>query len=894
VGISAMALYIPLNAQTAVDGRKSVLFTEGWRYVKDPSNKGIPAMLADNWENVQIPHSWNISDVMDDEPGYYRHIAWYRNTIKTEPDWKKKRVLLYFEGINQESEVYINGEKVGEHVGGYTAFSIDITQYLRFESKNLDEVYIKVNNRYNEDIPPLTADFTSFGGIYRKVYLLVLDPIHFDDRDYGGSGLFINTAIESPQNARIHIKGNVLHDVDTEEQIKIVAELFDKDGKKITDVSQNQKVIGRGNWVFEQRIAGIKKPQLWSPENPYLYKLLTSIYNAEGKLLDQLTNHIGFRWFSFDAKKGFYLNGHPLKLIGASRHQDFEDMGNAVPDSLQIKDLHLLKEMGGNFLRVAHYPQSPAVLKACDRLGILASVEIPVVNEITESDTFFENCLFMQREMIRQYYNHPSIIIWGYMNEVLLRPHFAEDKEKQESYFLAIKKLAQALEEVTRQEDTSRYTMIANHGNFNLYHRVGLTRIPMVVGWNLYPGWYGGKISDFGAQLDQIHDQLPDKPLLVTEYGADADYRLHADHPIRFDKSVEYAVLYHQGYLNDFYKRPFVAGAAAWNLSDFNSESREESMPHMNTKGLLSWDRRPKNTYYLYQAYLRKDPYVKIGTTYKNKWAGLASGDRSEAKQMVPVFTNADSVVLTVNGTRLGANIPVDKSISWELPLRNGKNHLLAEAYMNGKVAVVENDTLDFSLLPALFEKQPDWTELCVSVGDDRYYTDAEAKVWIPDQAYKSGSWGYIGGEKYRVKNTGRQNLGTDRNIRDTWEDPLYQTQQQGLSSYRLDVADGVYDLTLYFAELDAAVKKENLVYDLELQDREKEEEVTHRVFDIAINQKIRTTALNVLDEAGPFTALKKQYTVTVSGGAGLEISFLPRVGNAVLNGLKLKKIRVQ
>ncbi|RYG00104.1 MAG: glycoside hydrolase family 2, partial [Chitinophagaceae bacterium] len=373
-----------------------------------------------------------------------------------------------------------------------------------------------------------------------------------------------------------------------------------------------------------------------------------------------LITPVGLRYFSFDVNQGFILNGKPCKLIGASRHQDFAGLGDAVPKTLQVKDVELLKDMGGNFLRVAHYPQDQAILDACDRLGILASVEIPIVNEITESVAFTANCKAMQLEMIKQNYNHPSIIIWAYLNEVLLRMRHNDNPERKKQYLANIEKLAQELEDLTRKTDPTRYTLMSNHGDVNGYIKAGLIKIPMLVGWNLYQGWYGGKYEDFGPALDKIHQQIPDKPMLVTEFGADVDPRIHAFAPVRFDKSLEYGMLYHQTYIKDILKRPFVVGAAVWNLADFSSETREETMPFVNNKGLLTLDRKPKNTFYLYKANLQTRPFLKIGDGSWNLRSGIAKPNENLVMQLVQVIANTDTVEVFANGNSLGKKTVVE------------------------------------------------------------------------------------------------------------------------------------------------------------------------------------------------------------------------------------------
>src|SRR5690606_23598382 len=274
---------------------------------------------------------------------------------------------------------------------------------------------------------------------------------------------------------------------------------------------------------------------------------------------------------------------------------------------------------------------------------------------ITETETFYENSKKMHLEMTRQCFNHPSLIIWAYMNEVLLRPRYEKGTTEQEVSFNRITKLAQELEDLTRKEDPYRYTMIPNHGNFELYNKVKLTRIPQLVGWNLYQGWYSNNFSSFANYLDRHRKELPDKPLLVTEYGADADVRLHSFTPIRFDKTVEYATMYHQAYLKAMMDRPFVAAAMIWNLADFNSETRAESTPHINSKGILTLDRKIKDGYRFYQANLLKIPYLQIGTKEWNLRTGIAKSDTQLAHtQEVLVFSNQPTVTLKHNGKIIG------------------------------------------------------------------------------------------------------------------------------------------------------------------------------------------------------------------------------------------------
>ncbi|HTM99525.1 MAG TPA: glycoside hydrolase family 2 TIM barrel-domain containing protein [Pedobacter sp.] len=869
----------------AQDVRKSINLNQNWSFAKDADQRGVKSLS--NWQQVNLPHTWNAFDTMDDEPGYYRGIGWYKKKLSLNPAWKTKKVYLHFEGANQETAVYLNGVKVGEHIGGYTAFTI-LLKNAKFNGT--DQIDVKVDNRYNENIAPLTGDFTFFGGIYRNVSLIVVEPIHFVDEQYASNGVFVRAEKVSKQNATVRVNGNFINHANSPKQLTIATLLSDRAGQKIGAVSVQVLADLSKAIAFTLPDIIISSPKLWSPEHPYQYQTITRIIDTKtGKILDEVKTSLGCRFFSFDAEKGFFLNGESYKLIGASRHQDFAGMGNAVPTNLQVNDVKLLKEMGSNFLRVAHYPQAQAVLDACDRLGILTSVEIPIVNEITESQAFTNNCKQMQLEMIKQNYNHPSVIIWAYMNEVLLKMRHQNDAARKQVYLNNIAALAQELEDLTRATDPTRYTMMSNHGDVNGYMKAGLVKIPQLVGWNLYQGWYGGKSEDFGPNLDKIHAQVPDKPLLVTEYGADVDPRIHSFSPIRFDKSLEYGMLYHQIYINDILKRPFVAGAFAWNLSDFSSETRDETMPHINNKGLLTLDRKPKNTFYLYKAYFNAKPYLKIGDGSWN-----LRGDVSKTNmpiQNLQVISNTKEVELLVNGKSLGKKTVSGHLTNWDVPFKNGKNEIKAIAWANS-VKLEDQSFIDFKLIPHQFNQQATFNSLNILMGSKRQFIDPQQNIlWLPNQAYENGSWGNIGGEVFKVKSTSRQTYGAEKNIKGTANDPIYQTQLVGLDSYQLDVPKGKYELILHFAELMGNGIQTVLPYNLDSIMTTNNAMPEQRIFDVYLNDKLIINNLNLAATYGVANSVQKKFECTITDNKGLRLLFKGIKGKPVLNALQVKKI---
>ncbi len=887
-----LLLFFKTAAQTksaASNTRKTINLNQNWSFVKDPNQFGHTA-IGLKWKTINIPHTWNAVDVMDDVPGYYRGIGWYKKKLVLKPEWKGHQLYLYFEGANQETSVYLNGKIAGSHIGGYTAFRI-VLNNLKFDGT--DEVVVKVDNSFNESIAPLTGDFTFFGGIYRNVSLLILDQVHFEDGHYASKGVFVQGKNVSDKSAEVSVNGSFINKSKESKNLNIVSLLTDASGKKIAEVKSVISANANQFIAFQQPLMTVQQPNLWSPENPYLYQATTRLIEAKsGKILDEVKVNVGLRFFSFDAEKGFFLNGAGYKLIGTSRHQDFEGLGNAVPSSLALQDVKLIKAMGGNFLRVAHYPQDQAVLDACDQLGILASVEIPIVNEITETEAFTNNCKNMQLEMIKQNYNHPSIIIWAYMNEVLLKMRHNNDPERKLKYLANIEKLAQTLEDLTRKTDPSRYTMMSNHGDVNGYSKAGLVKIPQLVGWNLYQGWYGGKIEDFGPNLDKIHQQVPDKPMLVTEFGADADPRIHAFEPVRFDKSLEYAMLYHQVYIKDILKRPFVVGAAVWNLADFSSETRDETMPHVNNKGLLTLDRKPKNTYYLYKANFGKLPFVKIGDGSWNLRGGLAITNDTFLTQNLQVISNADSVELFFNGKSLGKRAVIEKVANWDAPFKNGKNEIRALAMVKG-VKIEDVSIINFIIQPLkLNDPNMPFKTINILLGSQRQYLDLQKQeLWLPSKTYVDGSWGNIGGEAFKVKNSSRQTYGTDKNIRGTFNDPVYQTQLVGLDGYQLNVPKGKYEVTMHFAELMGNGIQSVLPYNLDSLVAEGKEVPPQRVFDVYLNDKLVLKNINLAASYGVANSVQKRFECTVIDEKGIRLLFKSIKGKTVLNALQVKKI---
>ena len=868
--------------------QQRVVYTinDGWKFTKgSPFEAQLTGCDDSSWETVNIPHTWNDKDADDETPGFYRGPVWYRKQLFIDKSQEGRRAVIYFEGANQEVRFYLNGQFVGEHKGGYTRFCFDITPHLRYGQENLFAIY--VNNVYNPNIPPLSADFTFFGGIYRDVYLQFMNPVHIATNDYASSGVYIRTPEVNNSAASVEITTLLTNDMPQATEIRVENIICDADGKEVKKTQAEVKLAAGETKTDISKKIKIDFPRLWDIDDPYRYMVYTRILDKrKGTLLDEVVNPLGLRWFKFDSEKGFFLNGKGRKLIGTARHQDYFQKGNALRDELHVQDVLLLKEMGGNYLRVSHYPQDPVIMEMCDKLGIVTSVEIPVVNAVTETEEFLHNSVEMAKEMVRQDFNRPSVMIWGYMNEIFLRRPYTEGKQL-EDYYRFTEKVARALEATIREEDPSRYTMMAYHNMPQYYEDAHLTEIPMIQGWNLYQGWYEPDINEFQRLLDRAHKAYKGKVLMVTEYGPGVDPRVHSYQPERFDFSQEYGLVYHKHYLNEMMKRPFIAGSSLWNLNDFYSESRVDAVPHVNNKGVVGLNREKKDVYWFYKTALSRRPILVIGNREWKSRGGVVNTAQKECIQSVPVFSNAEEVELFVNNKSLGKKKIEDNYALFDVPFVGGENLLEAVAVTGGN-KLRDMLRIQFQLVGSqLKDEAVPFTEINVMLGSPRYFEDRAANVaWIPEQEYKPGSWGFIGGTSYRRQTGFGTMLGSDIDIHGTDMNPIFQTQRVGIKSFKADVPNGEYSVYLYWAELESDKEREALVYNLGADSEQTF--AGNRSFGISINGTTVSDDFNVARDYGYARAVIKKFVITVKDGKGVSVDFHKKEGEPILNAIRI------
>lgn len=864
--LTAILALLCISAAGAPRYERSI--NDGWSFHKD---RDI------NVETVSLPHTWNAQDAADDEPGYYRGVGWYEKAVYIDDDLTGKQVFVRFGGANQVLDLYVNGSHAGQHKGGYTSFVFDISDCVRAGGNNFR---IKLDSSHDENIPPIGADFTFFGGIYRGVSLVFVPENHISVEHLGGPGVYITTPEVSSAKATVHIRTHlgISRPVKT---LYLEHRLLDPSGRQVAQVRSTLRKPSSGEVVDAD--AEVICPQLWDVDTPRLYTVVTRLLDRKGQEIDVCRNTFGIRTFRFDPDKGFFLNGRHLKLIGTNRHQDYPGMGNAIPDEMHLRDVRLLKEMGGNFLRISHYPQDPLVAAECDRLGILACVEIPVVNRIGSGADFTTNSMHMAREMVYQNFNHPCMIAWAYMNEVLLDGSpWKEGKTPKDEYLAAVRDCARHIDDALHEADSSRPTMIPCDGDRHKYIEGGICEIPDIVGFNIYYGWYYSSLAKVSSAVDKLHAAFPTKPLIITEYGADSDPRLHSYEPECHDYTCEYALLFHKNYLPVIMEKEYLCGASLWTIADFHSEGRGFAVPHFNCKGITSVDRTPKDSYWWYSATLRKSPFIRIGGSDWKIRGGQELG--GSCIQPVEVFATAYDVELSLNGKSLGVKTVHDGSAVFEVPFRAGENVLEAR----GSDGAVDLQRVDFRMVP---QDMSAFKEISVLLGTRRYFEDRDGGViWIPEQEYRPGSWGYVGGQRMYQKTSDGQRPAFEADIAGTDLDPIFQTQRAGIEAFRADVPDGSYYIDLYFADLTGPFRGKPMLFALGNDAIAPEQ--TDRVFSVSLNGTTVIKNLNIAQQYGFNAAVVQRISVDVEGGKGIKVDFLPVEGLPVLNAIRILRVR--
>ncbi len=580
-------------------------------------------------QTVDIPHTWNACDGQDGGNDYRRGTCLYHKEFPCpEFDRSSQRVYLEFAGVNASAAVALNGKAVMTHDGGYSTFRKDITDLLQPENR----LQVAVDNSVNDRVYPQKADFTFYGGIYRDVKLIVLHKDHFDMDYWGGSGI----AVDADGDGKTHVR--TWHNAANAE---VSVTILDAEGQPVAR--------GEGTDASLQ----IPNVHLWDGlDDPYLYTCVASLL-VDGQVTDRVSTRFGVRTFYMDPQKGFFLNGRSYPLHGVSRHQDRKGIGNALTKAHHDEDMALIREIGANTVRLAHYQHDQYFYDLCDQFGMIVWAEIPYISEHMPKGR--ENTITQMKELIVQNYNHPSIITWGLSNEITI-----STKDKKD--MLAGHRV---LNDLVHEMDPGRPTSLACYAMCGPFNKVA--HLSDIVSWNLYLGWYVPGLFLNDLWIDFFHWKYPDRCLGYSEYGCEGMPNLHSSHPRRGDHTEEYQAKYHEYMLKCFQKRPFMWANHVWNMFDFAADARNQGgEPGMNHKGLVTFDRKiKKDSFYLYKAYWNPQPMVHICSKRYQY--------RPEKITAVKVYTNCESVTLYADGKKV-ATKSGGKVLTFRVPLGKATN----------------------------------------------------------------------------------------------------------------------------------------------------------------------------------------------------------------------------
>lgn len=638
-------------------GREVISLNRSWKFTPGYETK------KNTFTEVNLPHTWN-QDALTAKINYYRGLGNYEKDIDIPVNWQGKCIYLRFKGVNTIANVFINGKHAGEHRGGYTAFAVELTPYIRWGEKNT--IWVRVNNSPQLDIMPLVGDFNMYGGIYRDVELIVTDPYHISLSDYGSFGVYFTPAEVSRKKARIQAK--ILAKGKTGCSSVIRVKIEDREGKTLLSEEQKITFDEKGEAVGELTLE-VKQPHLWNGrKDPFLYHTVTELIH-EGQIKDRVDERIGIRNFRVDPNEGFFLNGEHLQLKGVCRHQDRPEIGNALLPLHHWEDMALIKEMGANAVRLAHYPQDRYIYDLCDEYGFIVWAEIPFVGPggyrdkgFVNQASFRENGITQLKELIRQNYNHPSICFWGLFNEL---KQTGDDPVKY----------IEELHTLAHQEDPSRLTTAASNQNGIL------NEVTDLIAWNQYYGWYGGEPDGIGEWADAVHKKYPGKPVGISEYGAGGSI-LHQQEELKKPIANSYwhpenwQTFFHEEHWKAIDQRPYLWGTFVWNMFDFGAAHRQEGeIAGKNDKGLVTFDRKTKkDAFYFYKAnWNLEEPFVYI--------AERRLKQRSGTPQQIKIYSNQPEVELLLNGKSLGVRKGTYGIFIWpEVFLKAGENILFVRS----------------------------------------------------------------------------------------------------------------------------------------------------------------------------------------------------------------------
>ncbi|MBQ8719851.1 MAG: glycoside hydrolase family 2 protein [Clostridia bacterium] len=636
--------------------RNILKFNSGWQFCKDCSDPALKGEAI----SVDLPHSWNALDGQDGGADYFRGSCLYTKSFKKNELPEADCHYVEVRGANSSADLYLNGNHLAHHDGGYSTWRAELTSFLAEEN----ELAIVVDNSPNDRVYPQMADFTFYGGLYRDVNIISVNKTHFDLEYYGGTGLVITPEI-SGDDATVKLDA---YAVNLSEGDKIVYTITDAEGAVIASEESSEASVSL-------KIPAVHKWQ--GRRDPYLYSAKVEIAR-EGEVLDSVSSRFGCRSFEIDPNRGFILNGVEYPLRGVSRHQDRLGIGNALLPEHHEEDIELIMEVGATTIRLAHYQHDQYFYDLCDERGLVIWAEIPYISKHLPNGN--ANTESQMRELITQNYNHPCIVVWGLSNEITMGG--ATDPDLIANH--------KKLNDLVHSLDKTRLTTVACVSMCKPEEEY--VHISDVVSYNHYFGWYGGDTTMNGPWFDKFHEKYPNKPIGISEYGCEA-LNWHTSKPVQGDYTEEYQAYYHEELIKQISTRPYLWATHVWNMFDFGADARAEGGENgQNHKGLITMDRKyKKDAFYAYKAWLSDEPFVHL--------CGKRYIDRVEDVTKVTVYSNLPEVELFVNGESVGKQ-KADRFFYFEVK-NVGESTIVAVAGEHrdeGKIRKVSEPNQDYIL----------------------------------------------------------------------------------------------------------------------------------------------------------------------------------------------------
>lgn len=869
-----------VRAQSAAV-RENFPLTNGWRFKQDDTIRGAeaPEFSDADWATVSVPHTWNrVGYYLTDVAGRMntpeninktQGVGWYRLAFTPPATFGGKRAWLQFDAASRMANVWLNGTYLGEHKGGFSRFRLDATAALQPAQRNV--LVVKVDNTNpalgssTANTLPLAGDFFVHGGLYRPVSLIATDPVHVDMLDFGGPGAYATTKAIDGQRAEVAVRAKLRNDGRRRARVMVRTRLLDAEGRVAAESTQRLVLDGQAGSEVAQSLT-LAQARLWQGiEDPYLYELQVEVSAPDGRVLDSIGHAFGVRQMRVDPDRGFLLNGRSLRLHGVALHQDREGKGWAIGADDVAADIELLREMGANTLRLAHYQHGQPIHELADRYGLILWDEIPLVSAWTlgkqkeATPALVANARQQLQELIRQNFNHASVATWGIANEVDFGnslPGFLTTGTGEPPDPLP---LLRELNALAKAADPSRPTALATCCETNLF--APSIQIPITApeadlgGANRYFGWYYGQSEDLNAHLEALRAKRPRQPLAITEYGAGGAISMHSDNPrggpVSFrgrEQPEEYMSEVHERAWEVLKTKPYLWATWLWNAFDFATTIRREGdADDINTKGLVTYDRKvKKDAFYFYKANWTNTPTVHIN--------GRRYVDRAYTVADARVYSNALSTQLLVNGKSLGsASDCPDKVCVWRnVNLGPGDNEVVAKGQFGAE------RTED----RAIWRVGPDVVEHVRIDSGSIMGSQTPQGRFGSDQFFEGGVANSVNALKMKGRASETKEVVAAEILK------IAANYREGDFRYRIPVRKGPCWVKLTFMEPAAAA--------------------TERVFDVFVDDVRKISNLDVAATAGgPLRAVTRSFQVRENDGV-LDLRFKAVKGQAIVSAVEI------